>query len=246
MKPILFNTEMVRAILEKTKTMTRRAIKNIGNDLMYFQDTWSDGKQQACFMGGKEPVYVNYPYGIGDILYVRETWKVGTWTNGCMKVAIDYKAGRHEKTDWINTFGNHNKLLEQNIEDCRKAKLINVESGMTYQEECDKGLLFDEQYKWEVGDSPCRWRPSIHMPKKYARIFLIVTDVRVERLQDISDEDCIAEGITWHPPIGHNDPTDDVTEKEVFQGLWNSTAKDGYKWEDNPYVFVYEFERVEK
>ena len=73
------------------------------------------------------------------------------------------------------------------------------------------------------------------MPKKYARIFLKVTNVRVERLQDIDYGDIIDEG--WDYGIN-------IRALEWWKKLWNSTTKDGYKWEDNPYVFVYEFERI--
>ena len=85
-----------------------------------------------------------------------------------------------------------------------------------------------------------KWKPSIHMPKKYARIFLKVTNVRVERLQDITRKDVLSEGIREHAVNQFHPHTC------LFETLWNSTAKDGYKWEDNPFVFVYEFERIVK
>jgi uncharacterized protein YhfF len=73
-----------------------------------------------------------------------------------------------------------------------------------------------------------------------ARIFLKVTNVKVERLQDITRRDVLSEGIREHAVNQFHPHTC------LFETLWNSTSKDGYKWEDNPYVFVYEFERIEK
>ena len=80
------------------------------------------------------------------------------------------------------------------------------------------------------------WKPSIHMPKVAARIFLKVTSVRVERLQDITEEGIRAEGIIeeWPPHA-----------MDKFQELWDSTTKE-YKWRLNPWVWVIEFERIEK
>ena len=86
-----------------------------------------------------------------------------------------------------------------------------------------------------------RWRPSIHMPREAARIFLKITDVRVERLQDITDEDVLSEGFKMDNPAiflkGY---------QGAFQGLWDSlNAKRGYSWESNPWVWVYSFQRLE-
>jgi len=84
--------------------------------------------------------------------------------------------------------------------------------------------------------------------KEMARIFLKITDVRVEKLQDISDEEILKEGInpfiTWeHKP---HEKKQSIMIGGEFTLLWNKTAPKGYKWEDNPYVFVYAFERIEK
>ena len=86
----------------------------------------------------------------------------------------------------------------------------------------------------------CRWKPSIHMPKWAARIWLEVTGVRVERVQDISEEDAIAEGIPRGAVqyCGH--------AIRLFRDLWDSiNAKRGYPWEVNPWVWVVEFKRTE-
>lgn len=87
---------------------------------------------------------------------------------------------------------------------------------------------------------PIRWRPSIHMPREAARLFLRVTDVRVERLQNISAEDCEAEGYFETAPI-------EPRPRSWFSEVWNArNAKRGYGWDSNPWVWVYTFERITK
>ena len=105
-----------------------------------------------------------------------------------------------------------------------------------------------------------KWKPSIHMPKEAASLFLRVTGVRVERLQDISEDDTKAEGITSEIVILTNRQgfalcnlsTGEIATKQVplvkqFKQLWDSlNAENGYGWDANPWVWVYEFERIDK
>lgn len=204
--PILFNTDMVRAILDGRKTVTRRVLKNLPKDAEYVGqledsfDPWDEkdiGK--SMFKTSLLPtekagcIFIKPPYQPGDTLYVRETW----WKNGN---TYFYKAG------------------------------------------CSKGLI-DNMY--------VKWRPSIHMPKEAVRIWLKVTDVRVERLQDITDEQAKAEGENWKN--GKNVGFEEKmrrTAVERFAEIWNSTIKksdlDRYGWDANPWVWVIEFERFEK
>lgn len=108
---------------------------------------------------------------------------------------------------------------------------------------------------------PDRWKPSTHMPREAARIFLRVTDVRVERLQEISEADAKAEGIRsywrhkeygeeWHECnhtfIGAYVENSHSTRREAFAELWDSLAKGDTRWENNPWVWVYTFERIEE
>lgn len=101
-------------------------------------------------------------------------------------------------------------------------------------------------------DAP--WRSPIHMPREFSRITLRVTDVRVQRLQDISEEDAVAEGIrlmrdgggTW---VGREGPGPMVTPwptaREAFSDLWDTiNAKRGHPWESNPWVVAISFERA--
>lgn len=226
-KPILFNTEMVKAILDGRKIQTRRAIPLKNNDLIFtgfVVSSTAKNREGYCAFGKnkeQELEFIKPKYKVGDILYVKETWTLGK------KFTI-----KPENVWYIrNDLGN---------------------------EVYYKADLNDNFYD---PDNICKWKPSIHMPKKYARIFLKVTNVRVERLQDISDEDCIKEGIVevtkdnqvfkfciYDKKDYSSTPWQDMPKnpQEVYKKLWNSTTKDGYKWEDNPYVFVYEFERIEK
>lgn len=208
MKPILFNTKMVQAILEGRKSVTRRVIKP-----RYKED---EGGFQVCTnkATGKRwveksdleegsfdnPRYVSPPYQIGDILYVRETF------NDIETHSVLYAADK--------------EFIELG---CKRVD----------------GYLFME--------SEIKWKPSIHMKKELARIFLKVTDVRVERLQDIDRlwDNYDKEGM-------RNPETENISiaMQERFIDVWDSTIKkadiDKYGWESNPFVWVIEFERVEE
>lgn len=205
-KPILFNTEMVRAILEGRKTCTRRVIKGCIPKEATFGYTAFTPKGSISCRGIFETEYgekfFKLPYESGDILYVRETW-------------MDY-------------------------------------AGLTmYKADCDIYRLDSLNF------AGFRWIPSIHMPKEAARIWLKVTNVRVERLQEITNDGCIAEGIYPSPyrkckgTFGCDTCLDDeYDEIDEFSKLWNSTINktdiDTYGWDANPYVWVVEFERCNK
>ena len=202
MKPIPFNTEMVRAILEGRKTVTRRVVKPQPEERHIPGESGCyTYRSIPCGLDG----LTNFaPYRPGDILYVRETFFEH-------RNHFYYKAdGKHEGLSML-------------------------------------GIIF-------------KWRPSIHMPRKAARIFLRVTDVRVERLQEITEVDAEKEGLryyddicrdeNWHPTFYDPDSGGDPSTVAGFAKLWNSTIKPTdlalYGWEANPWVWVIEFERCEK
>lgn len=216
-KPILFNTEMVRAILDGRKTCARRVIELPENMDGVPVGKSGDSSNPLGFMypgGIKRP-----PYQPGDILYVRETW-----------CALPVNEAGHMRGHSI------------------------------YYYRAD-GDLRPEGWRG-------KWRPSIRMPKEAARIWLKVTDVRVERLQEIDEDGAWDEGFKFKPPCltrvsadGHTCVLDgpcmssikycDMTIGELFgRELWNSTIKksdlDRYGWDANPWVWVIEFERCEK
>lgn len=206
--PILFNAEMVRAVLDCRKSCTRRIIKpqpqgyfEVSEEPLYIYDT--DGKQ------GK----ITPPYQPGDILYVRETWE----RFECWNCEGDER-------------GNCPKEPQKSV--------LDKTCG------CYMYRATDEI----SGDA--KWHPSIHMPKEAARIWLKVTNVRMERLQEITGLSVQKEGIEVDPKECAS-KFDFITELFLlFQRLWDSTIKksdlDRYGWNANPWVWVIEFERCEK
>ena len=217
MKPILFNTEMVKAILDGRKTQTRRVIPLKNNDLIFtgfvVSSTAKNREGYCAFGKNKEQdlEFIKPKYKVGDILYVRETFLIG------------------EYGDCYNGEGTDDSTI---IEQYSTSKDV-----IYYADAID----IVDYYSLYGADKPI-WKPSIHMPKKYARIFLKVTNVRVERLQDISVRDIEKES-GWRREIYSYSNKNKAFLRD-YCDFWNSTAKDGYKWEDNPYVFVYEFERI--
>jgi hypothetical protein len=195
-KSILFNTEMVRAIMDGRKTCTRRVVKTRRKDACGFYVTKrTDGSFTGIYEYDEdERMFENQlipPYKPEDILYVRETWHRYT-----------KRVGKGEGCHLEERYG-------------YKASIANSE------------------------DAEEPWKPSIHMPKEAARIWLKVTNVRVERLQDMTDDDAEAEGCF------------DYTSTALgFPDVWESTIKksdlDRYGWDANPWVWVIEFERCEK
>lgn len=238
MKPILFNTQMVRAILDGRKTQTRRPIKD---PILYsnrnpvfiahnyetdaFRFTWS----------GRDDFEIMPLYRPGDILWVRETWNVNNLREDGDEYEVGFIYRAAEKPDygfrWVKT---HHESYEKYMD------------GMS--------LYFD------------KWRPSIHMPKEAARLFLRVTDVRVERLQDMTEDDAFAEGYASCPaehtryfPEGGAEPCFNLgdcpaqywyCQHSIPEGfgrdIWDKTIKpadrDCFGWAANPFVFVYSFD----
>lgn len=211
MKPILFNTEMVRAILDGRKTCTRRLVKFLPGENPKWTGYIKDGSM--LYNGRNEPCIKTQPYQPGDILYVRETW---------------------ERFECWNCDGDE----RGNCPKEPKKSVLDKACG------CYMYRATDEI----SGDA--KWHPSIHMPKEAARIWLKVTDVRVERLRDITGLSVQKEGIEVEPNecAGKFDFVSELFL--LFQRLWDSTIKksdlDCYGWDANPWVWVIEFERCER
>ena len=198
MKPILFNTKMVKAILEGRKTVTRRVVKPQPYGKMVpmpMPDEWPNYWRAKSLDSLFAP-----PYHPGEILYVWETW---AYSQGAGPVRIIYKAD------------NPNCPVE-------------------------------------------RWFPSIHMEKRDARIFLRVTDVWAEQLQNIIEDGARHEG--EQPVMASTDPPNTPEHERTWQEwlpalphfieIWDSTIKpadrDKYGWGENPWVWVFKFERISK
>lgn len=130
-----------------------------------------------------------------------------------------------------------------------------IRESFQYSDELDEPFWYkqkyEEDYTQEAFDR-IKWKPSIHMPKEAARIFLEVSNVRVERLQDISEDDAIAEGIerVSIAPFVHRFKNylcnnKFIGPKESFKTLWMKINGID-SWKANPWVWVYEFKVVEK
>jgi len=197
-RPIIFNADMVRAVLDGRKTQTRRAVK------FPFRD-----KNFGCELSGSELAgevsarnYRNCPFGaVGDRLWVREAWQV--------------------IHDYPDEHGN--------IDERRYARSIPKKRGNYWHP------VYAEA--WGGEDRETRsfpWRPSIHMPRWASRITLEITGIRVERLQDISEQDAAAEGAATELSL--------IGDKHYlgYRSLWKSIYGDN-SWQANPWVWVIEF-----
>ena len=271
MKPILFNTEMVKAIIEGRKTVTRRKV-NPKYSNTHFE--WTDGKYGKRFIEkqneeeGVTTVHnengstsqkllwcreMQAPYRVGDILYVRETYA--------------------------------------KIEDFINYADMEISENLKYLYKCDDNGK--EHTFIDIGVK--KWHPSIHMLKEAARIFLKVTEVRVARLQDITEEQAVKEGIIkmydntpdaeydawakrvcqgkkkeewayanylWHGNLGKYGSGNKLSDAwsfqcsgydnaiESFSSLWNTTVPlkdwEQHGWNTNPWVWVIKFEKISK
>lgn len=179
-RPILFQGEMVRAILTGQKTQTRRIIKPQPDEFSTLG--WTEGDRAAIFMPRKNGKWIRCPYGEpGDWLWVRETW-----------------------TDITGNYADRKKVAYKATE------------------------KFPHEFKW---------KPSIHQPRAYSRIDLQVFKRYPERLQDISEADAVAEGVT-----ALQAPTIPGTAKAAYALLWDHINGVG-AWKKNPYVWVVKFNR---
>ena len=221
-KPILFNTEMVRAILDGRKSCTRRICKDANEYTVPDMDFYNADRRTYAVhnfadkeqMEQLSTVERTCPICPGDILYVRETWGISNLDDERKMAYIVYRASE-----------------EQENEGCREVHLPDEK--------------FEKMYE-SMAESEPEWHPSIHMPKEAARIWLKVTDVRVERLQDITADSIRNEGLS---SLAVHCGDMEIALKE-WENLWNSTIKksdiDSYGWGANPWVWVIEFERCEK
>ena len=209
MKPILFNDEMVRAILDGRKTKTRRLVKP------------------------QPELRANCPFGqVGDRLWVKETF--------CLEIPVlsgqlpPFNDGRPIRWEYEG--------LETNPERadtwfCPHYRATDPTPELSYED--------------TDGEPTVKWKPSIHMPRWASRITLEITDIRIERVQEITKEDAKAEGIIdggclncgRNEPCGCLNPLPDA--RDAFANVWEKIyAKKGLGWYANPWVWVIGFRRV--
>jgi len=223
-KPILFNTEMVQAILDGRKTVTRRVIKPqpIHEDGFWKLGgaAWSDNINNLIPISCHS-LYNRLPYKPGDILYVRETWKK------CNVKILKITEEGGLKYEGVTHTGYYYEVPD-NVSPTRVAEMTFLDGFNIDDLEDGYTASLDD-----ISEHSC-WKPSIHMPKEAARIWLKVTDVMVKRLQDIYASDTSKEGVFFDRP--HT--ADEMIDK--FAKLWNSTIKkqdlDKYGWNANPWV----------
>ena len=191
--PIIFNTEMVKAILEGRKTQTRRVI----DPQIPYNPTSVSGRKWGKIDGSFWYCGVKFPYGqVGDRLWVRETWQL--W---------DYVSNQH--------------ILRPSA--CNK-----ISERICYKAECSHDL---------------KWRSPYHMYRWTSRTTLEITNVRVERLQEIKNTELFMEGRSAKDDI-YVEYGKYKNAKKWFIELWNSIHKKEHRWEDNPWVWVISFKRL--
>lgn len=224
--PVIFNEEMVRAILDGRKTQTRRVIKLSHERGMLNPVVRGRNGEISSVSCRLAPTLC--PFGQpGDLLWVRETWALLGNEDGCY-------------VDW------NDNLCKGDEKSAARIYRASCE-----QRPGDYGLWSipdDADWKPHTDDHKFEgaWRPSIHMPRWACRILLEITNVRVERLNSISQADAIAEGMPpSHPSIdavsrdlGYPD-----FSRSAFAQLWQSLYGEE-SWQANPWVWVVEFKRV--
>jgi hypothetical protein len=192
---------------------------NTHNAAHYVKDNvWAFSNEQASQQRHAQPIAVaKCPYGqIGDTLYVRESF--------CY-VDPDMWRGHIAECPSSEYWPGH---YEDWIIGCRKFGI---------------GFKADGDGESQLIAGDVKWKPSIHMPRWASRIHLEITGVRVERLQEISEEDARAEGVN-HQRWPESDPYY-MTGRDAFIELWDAiNAKRGYSWDSNPFVWVVEFQPI--
>ncbi|HBY7665162.1 TPA: hypothetical protein MI703_00410 [Klebsiella pneumoniae] len=238
---MIFNSEMIRAILSNRKTQTRRIMKvqpesnQLG--LLLITDStkhsdigkyhWAESNATGNHVRSK---LFSCPFGaVGDRIWVRETWSD---VNLDGAPAVAYRAD-----DEVYDLMENESLLDE-------------DGAFNYQDMRVSKYQFAAWHSDLISGIEGNWRPSIHMPRWASRILLEITDVRVERLNAISEKDARAEGIIdggclncGEPePCGCANPEPDATD--AFAYLWQSIYGQE-NWNANPWVWVIEFKRVE-
>lgn len=259
-KPILFSGPMVRALLEGRKTQTRRIVKPQPTNGWAFENPpvlgriTSSHPKRGRFgafvrrgLGSDFPEadLIACPYGQpGDLLWVRETWAdllaVSPTTDEPMKIGPGERL-IEEPTFWIDGEGRKRWHYDGQVIAYRANSDV---------EFCDgNGFMGDMA---DRSDMPT-WKPSIHMPRWASRLTLRITDVRVQRLQDISEEDARAEGAGLYVPghgfiteqTLHADPgySNFLAPRQGFEAIWTE-INGADSWAANPWVWAISFEVI--
>ncbi len=215
-RPIIFNGEMVRALLAGTKTQTRRVIKpqpiddTEGSGYWFWRKQMLDSHQMPDAMIR----FCSYGQPGNDRLWVREAFQMAQpWGS--------------VGDEWIGD------------------DLMEVDGRLPKEKPENLGFWLNIYYRIDDSELCNWWRPSIFMPRWASRITLKIVKIRVERIQDISEEDAIAEGAPLDRVLGWG-RVGMQSHREGFMNLWDHiNDKRGYGWLTNPWVWVIEFKRLE-
>ena len=226
-KPILFNDWSVNGVLAGRKTMTRRPMKLQPKITMGYDKfecafvTWKDAHTLVNTGGGGTPESI-----LQFMAQKRAQYQVGDrlWVREAYKLEHAFDENKPSEVDYSPVL----YLADNSVGNITPTDGTNGTNGFTYG----------------------RYRHARFMPKKFARIWLKVTEVKAQRVQDITEEDALAEGVYWDGYYfrGGIHPVKKTlqcwnTEKEAFKAVWNSIYGEG-AWEENPWVWVVEFKRV--
>ena len=220
-KPIIFSADMVKTILDGKKTMTRRVVKsdfinNYKHAHIIKQSSDKSREGKAYFydkpVGGMvlSSQLVSNPYGkVGDHLWVRETWIQGY----------------------------DDPLIESEGDDENAVSIIYKADGKEEYRTCSAETA-ENWGNFSADSEMVGFKSPIHMPRWASRLLLEITDIRIERLQDITEADAIKEG------LGSGILRDCKVPK--FSSLWDSLYQDDEpkQWKNNPWVWVIEFKKV--
>lgn len=256
--PILMTTMMVKSTLDELKNQTRRL-----NNLEQFNrspDDWNFEKllynEKVGLQAFFSPTSQNYvqglygvrcPYGtIGDHLWVRENWQICSWDFEDGMCNIKY-ATDEVKQFYLKDADDNSAFTPEWLQFQLDAM---AEKGIfSIVDKDDNETLDDDEIFYKRTDKPQPFKPSIHMPKEAARIWLQVEDVRVERLHDISENDAINEGIDRRlEPSAPNG----IHYKHYLKDKWGPSPKHSFEtlwhsingkesWDNNPWVWVISF-----
>ena len=222
-RPIIFSGPMVRAILEGRKTQTRRVVKPLKMNSDYGTPRW-DG---AWIDGPPNCQYLHVPF-VNDAYPDNRT--------------VQRHYCQHDPGDrlWVReTWG------VCDVDGGGDAYAIAYKAGGSGDDVVWKDCRYSDCGKYGTYYTDFRWKPSIHMPRWACRLLLEVVSVRVERVQEISGADVLAEGVD----NGGSNPAQgkrwENMQRMAFEELWDSlNAKRGFSWASNPWVWVIEFKRI--
>lgn len=226
-KPALFNTDMVRSILAGRKTVTRRYAKNC-NDLVIPDMSFYDSNRRT--------------YAVHGYTDKERKNQLFTAERPCLICPEDILYVR-ETWAFISCIY-CNREYARGMSPCYDLQAVEFDDGKSISDGC---FVYRADCK---APERITWHPSIHMPKAAARIWLKVTDVRVEKLHTMTLDDFLAEGVSVRPEA-FNDPENAYLQaKEQFTEIWDATVKyedlEIYGWDANPWVWVIDFERCKK